>query len=365
MVELSVLEIKQGTPLSNDAIITMEAKNHEKLPAFIKIDEARVILEFDNITEITKANKTIENSGSNSKLDEYKESTSKVRNLKQRQTKNNPTHLNSSPPKNTNAKSETILPEYQSSEDGLLLSSNMDISDSELYSESNCDFNITKDNLTDRYPPKESKSEYEIIEKIENKLKLTNLYGIHSLVGMFTLHSHSGKHNARIDHILVSDNMVHRSEFQEFEEVNLWSDSGPHLKNADYLYSVCLELPQIFPSKKFKLNYFIDITRDSYSFCNNHGKSEVGGHFGVLSRWFKKIERNRYMLSIEDLVSAFRDKDPSQDPSKYFNIDFRIKVKRDIRTNKYAPDRSNPLGSDTNIMGSTSRNTQRIRVKIL
>ncbi|PVU97092.1 hypothetical protein BB560_005763, partial [Smittium megazygosporum] len=65
-----------------------------------------------------------------------------------------------------------------------------------------------------------------------------------------------------------------RSESQEFEEVNLWSDSGPHFKNADYLYSMCLELPQIFSSKKFKLNYFME----------NHGKSDVDGHFGVLSR---------------------------------------------------------------------------------
>ncbi|PVU92052.1 hypothetical protein BB560_006086, partial [Smittium megazygosporum] len=32
------------------------------------------------------------------------------------------------------------------------------------------------------------------------------------------------------------------------------------------------------------------------------------------------------------------------DPSKYFNICFRVNVKRDIRTNKYAHDRSNSLG---------------------
>ncbi|PVU91039.1 hypothetical protein BB560_006150 [Smittium megazygosporum] len=183
----------------------------------------------------------------------------------------------------------------------------------------------------------------------------------------------------------------------------------PHFKNTDYLYSVCFELPRIFPSKKFKLNYFME----------NHGKSDVGGYFGVLSRWFKEIERNRHLPSIEDLVSAFREKtqvsenipDNSQvyhfqiyrkdairglrirakvssgfrnylsfylcddglmacplsllDPSKYFNIDFRIKVKRDIRTNKYAHDRSNSLGSDTDIMGSTSRNTQRTRMEML
>ncbi|PVV01555.1 hypothetical protein BB560_004023 [Smittium megazygosporum] len=48
--------------------------------------------------------------------------------------------------------------------------------------------------------------------------------------------------------------LLYRPEFQEFEEVKLWSDSGPHFKNADYLYSVCLELARIFSLNKFKLN---------------------------------------------------------------------------------------------------------------
>ncbi|PVU99674.1 hypothetical protein BB560_005468 [Smittium megazygosporum] len=161
--------------------------------------------------------------------------------------------------------------------------------------------------------------------------------------------------------------------------------------------------------KKLNLSYLME----------NHGKSDLDGHFAILLRWFKEVERNRYMSSIEDLVSASKDKimlfgnilDNSRvyhfqiyrkdairglrirakvssgfrnylsfylcdggliacplslpDPSKYFNIDFRIKVKRDIRTNKYAPDRSNPLGSDTDIMRSTSRNTQRTRTEML
>ncbi|PVU84725.1 hypothetical protein BB560_007281 [Smittium megazygosporum] len=168
--------------------------------------------------------------------------------------------------------------------------------------------------------------------------------------------------------------------------------------------------PRIFSHDSlYATNYFME----------NHGKSDVDGHFGVLSRWFKEIERNMYLSSIEDLVSAFKEKlETSEnisennrvyhfqiyrkdairglrirakvssgfrnylslylgddvlmacplslpDTPKYFNIDFRIKVKRDIRTNKYAPDRSNPLESDTDIMGSTSRNTQRIRVEML
>ncbi|PVV04827.1 hypothetical protein BB560_000664 [Smittium megazygosporum] len=178
-----------------------------------------------------------------------------------------------------------------------------------------------------------------------------------------------------------------RPEFQEFEEVNLWSDSGPYFKNADCLYSVCLELPQIFFSKKFNLNYFME----------NHGKSDVDGHFGVLSRKKAQVSENisdnsriyHFQIYRKDAIRGLRIRAKVSsgfrnylsfylgdfwlmacplslpDPSKYFNIGFKIKVKRDIRTNNYAPDRSNPLGSDTDIMGSTSRNTQRIRMEML
>ncbi|PVV00776.1 hypothetical protein BB560_004829 [Smittium megazygosporum] len=167
--------------------------------------------------------------------------------------------------------------------------------------------------------------------------------------------------------------LLDRSKFQDFEEANLWSDSGPHFKNTDYLYSVCLELPQIFSSKKFKLNYSME----------NHGKSDVDdllSDFREKAQVFRSVfdsSRNYHFqiyrkdairdLMIRAKVSSGLMECPLSlpDPSKYFNIDFRIKVKRDIRTNKYAPDRSNPLGSDTDIMGSTSRNTQRIRVEML
>ncbi|PVV01020.1 hypothetical protein BB560_004579 [Smittium megazygosporum] len=140
------------------------------------------------------------------------------------------------------------------------------------------------------------------------------------------------------------------------EEVNLWSDSGPHFKNADYLYSVCLELPQIFSSKKFKLNYFME----------NHGKSDVDGRFGVLSREKSQVSDNisdnnrvyNFQIYRKDAIRGLRIRAKVSsgfrnylsfylgdgglmacplslpDPSKCFNIDFMIKVKRDIRTNK-------------------------------
>ncbi|PVV05000.1 hypothetical protein BB560_000481 [Smittium megazygosporum] len=119
-------------------------------------------------------------------------------------------------------------------------------------------------------------------------------------------------------------------------------------------------LPQIFPSKKFKLNYFME----------NHGRKQK--HLKIY------LEKVGYITSryTEKMQSVVLGSEPRQlwlmacplslpDPSKYFNIDFRIKVKRGIRTNKYAPDRTNPLESDTEIMRFRSSNTQRTRVKIL
>ncbi|PVV05090.1 hypothetical protein BB560_000394 [Smittium megazygosporum] len=73
--------------------------------------------------------------------------------------------------------------------------------------------------------------------------------------------------------------LLSRSEMQRYEDVSLWSDSGPHFKNADYLYVTCIELPWLFPRSRFTLNYFME----------NHGKSDVDGHFGLLTRWHKDI----------------------------------------------------------------------------
>ncbi|PVV02619.1 hypothetical protein BB560_002926 [Smittium megazygosporum] len=49
IVELYVLEIKQDIPPSDDATVIMKVKNLDKIPAFIEIDGASAILEFNNI----------------------------------------------------------------------------------------------------------------------------------------------------------------------------------------------------------------------------------------------------------------------------------------------------------------------------
>ncbi|PVZ96692.1 hypothetical protein BB558_007387, partial [Smittium angustum] len=194
--------------------------------------------------------------------------------------------------------------------------------------------------------------------------------------------------------------LLSRSEMQGYEDISLWSDSGPHFKNADYLYATCIELPWLFPRSRFTLNYFME----------NHGKSDVDGHFGLLTRWHKDIERNRRISSIDELVSAFREKAESSavvsgrsstgdvymfdiyqkdfvrgvrvraevsndglmacplsmpDPSSYTRVNFSVKTVLDNRTDKYAPSASRPQMSESDIMGPVCRNTQNIRAEFL
>ncbi|PWA01094.1 hypothetical protein BB558_002840 [Smittium angustum] len=62
--------------------------------------------------------------------------------------------------------------------------------------------------------------------------------------------------------------------FGRFNRIHLWSDSRPHFRLQELLYSVFINLTNIF-NKIFTLNYFTEY----------HKKSVVDGHFGCLSRW--------------------------------------------------------------------------------
>ncbi|PVZ98000.1 hypothetical protein BB558_006008 [Smittium angustum] len=62
--------------------------------------------------------------------------------------------------------------------------------------------------------------------------------------------------------------------FGRFNRIPLWSDSRPHFRLQELLYSVFTNLTNIF-NKIFTLNYFTEY----------HKKSVVDGHFGCLSRW--------------------------------------------------------------------------------
>ncbi|PVV00949.1 hypothetical protein BB560_004650 [Smittium megazygosporum] len=92
--------------------------------------------------------------------------------------------------------------------------------------------------------------------------------------------------------------LLSHEEFEKFRKIHLWSDSGAHFKNSDYIYAIFKELQSIYMGKMFSLNFLLE----------NHGKSDVDGHFGVLSRWFRDAEKQQDILSIEDLVTCFEQK---------------------------------------------------------
>ncbi|OMJ20340.1 hypothetical protein AYI70_g4167 [Smittium culicis] len=106
----------------------------------------------------------------------------------------------------------------------------------------------------------------------------------------FCLVYKSNGHIKRRYYNYLSENLTHDSvyalsclfkllkspDFAIFKNIYLWSDSGPHFRNSEFLCAVMKVLPESFPRKNFFLNYFSE----------NHGKSYVDGHFGVLSKWF-------------------------------------------------------------------------------
>ncbi|OMJ17602.1 hypothetical protein AYI70_g5874, partial [Smittium culicis] len=54
----------------------------------------------------------------------------------------------------------------------------------------------------------------------------------------------------------------------QFSNVHLWSDSGPHFRSQELLHSIFFDFDSDF-EKDFTLNFFAEY----------HGKSLVDGHF--------------------------------------------------------------------------------------
>ena len=155
-------------------------------------------------------------------------------------------------------------------------------------------------------------------------------------------------------------------------------------------------------AKQIFLNYFTE----------HHGKSVVDGHFGVLTRWFSEAEATRYIHTIDDLISAFRDKvqnnqngrsftefdiysraQPrdqilrltvdnfraymsfvrigdklyantlsSLDYKDYVEVGFKVNTVKDKRQDKYAPERQSMDVDIPTVMGPKSKQTLRTRV---
>ncbi|OMJ09365.1 hypothetical protein AYI70_g10964 [Smittium culicis] len=197
-------------------------------------------------------------------------------------------------------------------------------------------------------------------------------------------------------------------DFAIFKNIYLWSGSGPHFGNSEFLYAVMKALPESFPRKIFFLNYFLE----------NHGKSYVDDHFGVLSKWFNESESIMDITSIDDLMGIFRSKNSdlaaqrgvytddvcynfikydqytprgykytmridsfknylsffklnnylmacpisTMSPSDYEPKNFRLKVYKDVRNDRFAPSAPSISPNECVIMGPKSHTVHNSRV---
>jgi len=166
---------------------------------------------------------------------------------------------------------------------------------------------------------------------------------------------------------------------------------------------VCGRLASEHPEKLFTLNFFTEY----------HGKSVVDGHFGVLSRWLGDGEKVRFIKTIHDLVSFYREKAGSEGcgfdvdfeiysrpgrpsffnrmvvkdfrcylsfvrtgdklyastlstlkPEDYMEVDFKIKIQKDNRSTKYAPETIRTETEIPVVMGSRSQQVLVMRMRL-
>ncbi|PWA01998.1 hypothetical protein BB558_001875, partial [Smittium angustum] len=100
-------------------------------------------------------------------------------------------------------------------------------------------------------------------------------------------------HDAKYASECLSD-LLNDQFFRRFNYVHLWSDSRPHFRTQELIYSVFVDIAGQF-EMTFTVNYF----------CEYHGKSIVDGHFGCLSRWFSQGEINHSIMNILQLKDTF------------------------------------------------------------
>jgi len=197
--------------------------------------------------------------------------------------------------------------------------------------------------------------------------------------------------------------LLSQSFMARFKNIFFWSDSGPHFRSGEVLDFVFDRLPRDFPEKSIYLNFFAEY----------HGKSVVDGHFGVLSNWLKDGMKVRYIRSIDDLVAFFREKAGSgfckfqvdfdtysrhgrpsllrrmivkdfrsylsfartrdklfastlstMKEDDYKEVNFKVKVQKDERKTKYAPQNAQTETAIPVVMGSRSQQTLLTRMKL-
>ena len=100
------------------------------------------------------------------------------------------------------------------------------------------------------------------------------------------------------------DKLIEYKELDGLDVLSFWSDCGRHFRSGElqhYLLKTVKNIKKIFA---VKVNYFVEY----------HGKSEIDGHFGLLSRWKKQAELQERIDDVLDLVSIFMENASNQNP---------------------------------------------------
>ena len=81
----------------------------------------------------------------------------------------------------------------------------------------------------------------------------------------------------------------------KIRKVHFWNDTGRHFQCAELAHFLLNFVP-------FEFN--VQVT--SNFFGEHHGKSILDGHFGLLSRLIKDIEKEQYLGSIQNLIGSLK-----------------------------------------------------------
>lgn len=80
------------------------------------------------------------------------------------------------------------------------------------------------------------------------------------------------------------------------KKVNFWNDSGRHFQCGELAHFLLKIVPFSF-NVQVSWNFFGE----------HHGKNILDGHFGLLSRTIKNIERRKYIRTIQDLIGFLQE----------------------------------------------------------
>lgn len=93
------------------------------------------------------------------------------------------------------------------------------------------------------------------------------------------------------------DLFLQQEEMKKFKDINIWTDCGPHFLSKEFAQYALNDIPLKY-QKNIEWNLFGEY----------HGKSVVDGHFGLLSRFFSEIEKQKNINCIDELIVELRKK---------------------------------------------------------